>query len=128
MHIVCQHQIECRQAWSVSDTTCIAAVQAIPLHCVRADLATATLPHSVTPLWPGAALNMPAPPPLLCTRPPLQRKNVLSELASDCPDMQLLYTTPESLLKPALRDALKVLRPVARRLGRCEDWGLCIKP
>jgi hypothetical protein len=37
-----------------------------------------------------------------------QRKNVLSELATDAPDLQLLYTTPESLLKPALRDPLKV--------------------
>lgn len=37
-----------------------------------------------------------------------QRRNVISELASDAPDLRLLYTTPESLLKPGLRDALKV--------------------
>ncbi|KIZ04575.1 ATP-dependent DNA helicase RecQ [Monoraphidium neglectum] len=35
-----------------------------------------------------------------------QRKNVMSELHSSEPELRLLYTTPESLLKPALREAL----------------------
>lgn len=38
----------------------------------------------------------------------LHKANVLKELASSEPDLRLLYTTPESLLKPQLRDALKV--------------------
>ena len=36
-----------------------------------------------------------------------QKATVIKELASSCPDLRLLYTTPESLLKPQLRDALK---------------------
>jgi len=43
-----------------------------------------------------------------------QRTNIMSEIVSSEPDLQLLYTTPESLLKLGLRDALKVL---AGRLG-----------
>ena len=42
-----------------------------------------------------------------------QRTNVLRALASGEPDLELLYTTPESLLKPALREALQVrLAPI----------------
>lgn len=37
-----------------------------------------------------------------------QRKQILSELVSDEPEMRLLYTTPESLRNPTLRDYLKV--------------------
>lgn len=37
-----------------------------------------------------------------------QKTNVVRELASSEPGLQLLYTTPESLLKPALREALQV--------------------
>ena len=37
-----------------------------------------------------------------------QRKQVLSELVSDEPEMRLLYTTPESLRNPTLRSYLKV--------------------
>jgi superfamily II DNA helicase RecQ len=36
-----------------------------------------------------------------------QQKSIMGELLSDAPSLQLLYTTPESLLKPQLRDALK---------------------
>lgn len=52
------------------------------------------------------------------------KANLLKELASAEPDLRLLYTTPESLLKPQLRDALKVRRRAqalargGRRAGR----------
>jgi hypothetical protein len=36
------------------------------------------------------------------------RKQILSELVSDEPELRLLYTTPESLRNPSLRDYLKV--------------------
>jgi hypothetical protein len=50
-----------------------------------------------------------------------QRRNVLSELAAAEPELRLLYTTPESLLKPALRDALKARR--RRGGGARAPWG-----
>lgn len=37
-----------------------------------------------------------------------QRKQVLSDLVSDEPEMRLMYTTPESLRNPILRSYLKV--------------------
>lgn len=37
-----------------------------------------------------------------------QRRNVLSELASEEPSMRLLYTTPESLRNPTLKSYLQV--------------------
>jgi superfamily II DNA helicase RecQ len=36
------------------------------------------------------------------------RKGVLAELVSDEPEMRLLYTTPESLRNPKLREYLQV--------------------
>jgi len=36
------------------------------------------------------------------------RRQVLSELASEEPDLRLLYTTPESLRNPTLRSYLQV--------------------
>jgi hypothetical protein len=48
-----------------------------------------------------------------------QRKNVMSELHSSEPELRLLYTTPESLLKPALREALVV--------GAAHAWGACMR-
>jgi superfamily II DNA helicase RecQ len=36
------------------------------------------------------------------------RKAILSELVSDEPELRLLYTTPESLRNPSLRNYLKV--------------------
>ncbi|GBF97648.1 ATP-dependent DNA helicase [Raphidocelis subcapitata] len=36
-----------------------------------------------------------------------QRRSTFSEICSGEPDLRLLYTTPEALLKPGLRDALK---------------------
>jgi hypothetical protein len=56
-----------------------------------------------------------------------QRRNVLSELISDAPDLRLLYTTPESLLKPGpLRDALFEARGAGTLLAFAVDEAHCI--
>lgn len=41
-----------------------------------------------------------------------QKRRVVSELASGDPELRLLFTTPEALLKPQLREALKARLPL----------------
>lgn len=38
-----------------------------------------------------------------------QKRSLLSDLVSEDPSVRLVYTTPESLMQPRLRDALKVV-------------------
>lgn len=51
------------------------------------------------------------------------RRQIMSELVSDEPEMRLLYTTPESLRNPSLRGYLKVRShhhaPAAACLSAC---------
>jgi hypothetical protein len=60
------------------------------------------------------------------------RKGILSELVSDEPELRLLYTTPESLRNPSLRDYLKVgamegVLLLVMRLQGLQDTEVCLQ-
>lgn len=61
-----------------------------------------------------------------CEVDDLKRRNIVRDLISDGPSLRLLYTTPESLRKPQLRDTLKEAHSMGTLCSFAIDEAHCI--